>query len=244
MSIGKPATNLESAAKRPSIIQFPILDELSDEFSLLVSKIGRAVRGLDAESLLDLIVCIEEKLKAKGIPISLPSDAKELISILGNYWGFLNFELTKLVVQCLENEKLKNRMAAYEELVRSKVKTTLKECKNNKVLPSPPPNFETMSLRAEADPLSYSLHHILEMKEFLKHRVQLKEVIFAGWTVGSVILHFFIAKDDMETVEHKLKRFSEELLKLNVTSVEAEGRFTLHVSNDHEVSKQEQNLRK
>lgn len=180
MYIGKPTT--EPNAQRRKLIQFPIIDEVSDRFSLLVSKIGKAIRGLDPDHLQDLKTCIEEKMKAKGIPLSLPSDANEVFGTLCNYWGFLNFEL--------ENEKLQNEMAAYEKLVQSKVETTLKECKNSNVMPEHPPHFETVSIRADVDPLSYSLYHILEMKDFLLHRVQLKQAFFAGWSVGSIILHF------------------------------------------------------
>lgn len=98
-------------------------------------------------------------------------------------------------------------------------------------MPEPPPHFETVAIRADVDPLSYSLYHILEMKDFLLHRVQLKQAFFTGWSVGSVILHFFITSDDMEAAERRLKSFSEELQKLKVASVEAIDRFSLHLSN-------------
>lgn len=109
--VGKPTT--EPNAQRRKLIQFPIIDEVSDRFSLLVSKIGKAIRVLDPDHLQDLKRCIEEKMKAKGIPLSLPSDANEVFGMLCNYWGFLNFELAKLVIMFLENEKLQNEMAAY-----------------------------------------------------------------------------------------------------------------------------------
>ena len=211
---------------------------------MLVGNIGIAIQKLDAITLDGLKTCIEAKFNAIWMPDSLPSDAKQLINILRNNCSFLDIQFAKLVIRFLKDEELHQQLAEYEELVPSVVEATLKECERREVIPVPPPNSEIVSFRSDVDPLSYPLYHILEMKNFLVQYLKMDEGIFAGLTISSVVLHFFIAVDDMETVKHGLKKYSKELLKLKVASVKSEGRFTFDVSSGQlcEVSMQEPRL--
>ena len=212
-------------------IQFPIIDDLSDEFSLLVAEIDAAVHRLNINGLSALKSCIEIKLKSKD-PTgqgSLPSTADELMSALLKYWDFLNFEFAQLVVKYLADERLQKLMSRYEENVQAKVVTTLQQCRERSIKPEPPPRCMLMSIAVNVDPHSYSLHRILQMKSFLMYRIGLDTALFAGWEKGSVKLLFYIAMEDVGTTEHELKEHLKELQNLQVTSVKVFDKFQLDV---------------
>ena len=63
-------------------VQFPMIDELADEFALLIVNVKRELRSLSGSQLRDVKELVEEKLKSKGAPIALPSSADELISTI------------------------------------------------------------------------------------------------------------------------------------------------------------------
>ena len=149
--------------------QFPIIDDLSTEFALLAAKIDEQVLGLNSNRLRGLKTCIEVKLKCKDRAgrQCLPSTADELISAIHQYWDFLNFEFAQLVVRYLADDSLQREIKIYEENVRLKVQATLDTCKKKGVQPECPPDFVPISVTVNVDAHSYSLHHILQMKDFL-----------------------------------------------------------------------------
>ena len=212
-------------------IQFPIIDDLSTEFALLAARIDTAVRRLNSSRLSELKTCVAVKLRCKD-PVGqcfLPSAAEELMSALHKYWDFLNFEFAQLVVNYLEDERLQRQMRSYEEHVRMKVLETLQECKKKNIRPEPPPNCVSMSITVNIDPHSYSLHRVLQMKDFLVHRIGLSIALFAGWMNGSIKLHFYISAGDVEVAECGLKEHLEDLQSLQVMKLEVFGRFCLDV---------------
>ena len=209
--------------------QFPIIDDLSTEFAMLAAKIDTAVYKLNHNHLRELKTCIEVKLKCKD-PRSqgfLPSAAEELMSALHEYWDFLNFEFAQLAVNCLKNDSLQREMRRYEKHVKAKVLTTLQECKKRDICPEPPPNCVPMCITVNVDPHSYSLHRILQMKDFLIHRIGLNFALFAGWMNGSIKIHFYIGAGDLTVAELVSQKHLEELQSLQVTKVEVFGRFCL-----------------
>ena len=219
--------------------QFPIIDDLSTEFALLAAKIDVQVLELSINRLTGLKTCIEMKLKSKDRAgrQCLPSTAKELISAIHQYWDFLNFEFAQLVVQYLGDDSLQREIKIYEENVRLKVKATLDTCRNRGVQPEYPPNFVPMSVTIGVDPHSYSLHNILQMKDFLIHKIGLNIALFAGWTKGSLILHFYIMEEDLVTAERELKARFQDLQMFQVTRLEVFGRFHVAVPiHESEVS--------
>lgn len=170
------------------------------------------------------------KLKAKdpGRPVSLPGEADELMNVLcKEYMSYLNFEMAQLVVRYLKDEDLNWKMKGYEENVEGKVQTTLKECRNNNISPVRPPNCGHISITADVDSRSYSLHRILQMKEFLVDKIGLNRALFVGWSRGSVTLHFYIALEEMKMAEQimKLPEVRVDLQSFHVTKV----RFSLDV---------------
>ena len=213
------------------LIQFPIIDKLSNEFSLLVAAIDMAVHELNQHRLSGLKSCIAAKLRAKYLTSQglLHCTADELMSTLHKYWDYLNFEFAQLVVNHLRVDELQKQMKIYEENVPLKVRKTIEECKQRAVQPKRPPNFESMSVTVNVDPLCYSLHHILRMKNFLVHEIGIDAAIFTGWSPGSITLHFYISVGDFETAQNGLKTHLKELQDLQVTRVEVLNQFCLDV---------------
>ena len=219
--------------------QFPIIDELSTEFALLAVKIDEQVHGLDSKRLRGLKTFIEMKLKGKDGAgrRCLPNTADELISAIHQYWDFLNFEFAQLVVQYLGNDSLQQEIRAYENNVRLKVKATLDTCRERDIHPECPPNFVPLSVTLNVDPHSYSLHRILQMKDFLIHKMGLDNALFVRWINGSLILHFYIMEEDVITAERGLKVHFQDLQMFQVTRVEVFGRFHVNVPiHESEVS--------
>ena len=138
-------------------VQFPIIDELSGEFGLMVGNINKTILGLSTADLQRLIKAISAKLfqtvlglSNTGIPAKwkpefevleshrfVPSTAEELMRTLSNCWDFLNFEFAQLVVNFLKDERLQRQMLDYEENVRRRIELVIQDCIRNSVLPEP-----------------------------------------------------------------------------------------------------------
>ena len=99
-------------------VQFPIIDELADDFAILVACVNIEVHSLSASRLQELKALFEEKLKSKGAPITIPSSADELISTISQCWDCLSFEFAQLVVRYLGKEYLQAQLKRYEENLR------------------------------------------------------------------------------------------------------------------------------
>ena len=159
--------------------QYPIIDELTDEFGLLVADVDSKVHSLSHERLQGLKKCFEEKLKSKNTsPGVFTSSAESLINAMSKYRDSLNFEFVKLVVRYLEDEDLQKRMVVYEEKVRKGTEKLLTECRVNKITPIVPP--ECIPLTTHVDPRSYSLYRVLEVQDFLVRRIGVSVALFAG----------------------------------------------------------------
>ena len=124
---------------------------------------------------------------------------------ISRYWDFLNFEILQLVVKCLDDRELNVQLAEYEKSVRKKVTRTLTECKKRNIRPLPPNNFVMVPLTLPVDAHSYSLHKVLQMKDFLVNKMGIDFAHFAGWKNGSVILYFYILESDFEGATLRLK---------------------------------------
>ena len=201
-------------------VQFPIIDELADEFALLIVNVKRELRSLSGSQLQDVKELVKEKLKSKGAPIALPSSADELISTISEYWNFLSFEFAKLVVQYLGKETLLTQLKGYEESLRRKAEILLTRCREKNITPRAPPGCDSMKFTVDEDPYSFSLHRILKIKDFLVYRIGVDISLFAGFHQGSIILHFCILEVDMETAVRKLNAHKLELKAMQVVTIE------------------------
>ena len=205
-------------------LYYPIIDELSSEFSLIVADITQEVCSLSSTRLTGLKMCAEEKLKSKSTPVTFPSSAEDLMSTLSKYWGFLSFELAELVVNYLHIEELLIRFQKYKKNVRKESSRLLRYCKKKCITPKEPPRCRSMRVTIDVDPHSYSLHFILEAKNFLVHQMRMKIALFAGWCPGSIILHFYILEDDdMKTTVYQLKGHELQLRNMQVVAIEVGG---------------------
>ena len=205
-------------------LYYPIIDELSSEFSLVVADIAKEVSSLSRKRLIGLTAGVKEKLKSKSIPITIPSSAEDLISTMSEYWDFLNFELAEFVVDCLHIEELLTRFQKYKKNVRKETSRLLRYCRKEHITPREPPRCKRMKIAiGVVDPHSYSLHLILEAKSFLVHQMRMNIALFAGWCPGSIILHFYILEDDMETAVYELKGHELQLRNMQVVAIEVGG---------------------
>ena len=201
-------------------VQFPIIDELADDFALLMVDVKRELRSLSDSRLQDVKELVEEKLKSKGTPIQLPSSATKLISTISKYWNCLSFELAQLVIRYLDKEDLQAQLKRYEENLRRKGEVLLTQCRGSNIAPRVPPDCFSMQITVDEDPYSFSLHHILEFKDFLVHRIGMNIALFTGWDRGSIILHFCILEYDMETAVRQLYAHKLELRAMQVVAIE------------------------
>ena len=201
-------------------VQFPIIDDLADDFALLIVNVKRKLRSLSDSQLQDVQELVEEKLKSKGAPIALPSSADKLIKFISQYWDCLSFEFTQLVVRYLGNEDLQEQLQRYEEGLRRKATILLTQCREKNITPRAPPGCFSMKITVDEDPYSFSLHRILEIKDFLVHRIKMDMALFTGWLSGSIILHFYILKGDMETAFRQLYAHKLQLRAMQVVAIE------------------------
>ena len=201
-------------------VQFPIIDDLADDFAILIVNVDREVHSLSASRLQGLRVLVEEKLKSKGAPIKIPGSADELISTISQYWDYLSFEFAQLVVRYLGKKDLQTQMKRYEENLQKKAVILLTHCRENNVTPSVPPGCFSMKITMDEDPYSFSLHRILEFKDFLVHRMGMNIALFTGCSLGSIFLHFCILEDDMETAVRQLYEHKLELRAMQVVAIE------------------------
>ena len=201
-------------------VQFPIIDELADDFAILIAGVNRKVHSLSASRLQGLKALFEEKLKSKGVPITIPSSVDELISTISQYWDFLNIEFAQLVVRYLGKKDLQTQMKRYEEKLQKKAKILLTQCREKNVTPRAPPGCFNMKITVDEDPYSFSLHRILEFKNFLVHRIGMDIALFTGFRQSSIILHFCILEDDMETAVCQLYAHKLELRAMQVVVIE------------------------
>ena len=201
-------------------VQFPIIDELADDFAILIAGVNIQVHSLSASRLQGLKALFEEKLKSKGAPIAIPSSADKLINFISQYWDFLSFEFAQLVVRYLGNEDLQEQLQRYEESLRRKATILLTQCREKNITPRAPPGCFSVKITVDEDPYSFSLHRILEIKDFLVHRMGMDIALFTGWSPGSIFLHFCILEDDMETAAHQLYVHKLELRAMQVVAIE------------------------
>ena len=201
-------------------VQFPIIDDLADDFALLIVVLKRELRSLSDSQLQDVKELVEEKLKSKRISITIPSSAVKLISTISQYWNFLSFEIVQLVVRHLGKKELHEQLQTYEENLQKKAEVLLTQCKKENITPRAPPGCFSMTITVDEDPYSFSLQRILEIKDFLVHRIGMDIALFTGFHLGSIILHFCILEDDMETAVHQLNVHKLELRAMQVVAIE------------------------
>ena len=167
-------------------VQLPIIDELADEFALLIAGVNRNVRSLSARRLQELKALFEEKLKSKGTAIAIPSSADKLMNFISQYWDFLSFEFLQLVVRYLDKEDLQEQLQRYEESLRRKAEILLTQCREKNITPRAPPDCFSVKITVDEDPYSFLLHRILEIKDFLVHRIKMDMAMFTGWISDTV----------------------------------------------------------
>ena len=182
--------------------------------------VNKELHSLSPNRLQGLKVLVEEKLKSKGTSITIPSSADKLISTISKYWNCLSFEFAKLVVQYLGKETLQAQLKRYEESLRRKAEILLTQCREKHITPRAPPGCFSMKITVDEDPYSFSLHRILKIKDFLVHRIGVDIALFAGFLLGSIILHFCILEDDMETAVRQLYTHKLELRAMQVVTIE------------------------
>ena len=209
-------------------VQFPMIDELADDFAILIVNVKRKLRSLSDSQLQEIKELVEEKLKSKGAPIAIPSSADRLINFISQYWDFLSFEFAQLVVRYLGNEDLQEQLKRYEESLRSKAEILLIQCREKHITPRAPPGCVSMKITVDEDPYSFSLHRILEIKDFLVYRIGVNISLFAGFRLGSIILHFCILGDDMETAVGQLYAHKSELRAMQVVVIEVGNVIVYH----------------
>ena len=167
-------------------VQFPIIDELADDFAILIINVKREVHSLSARRLQGLTTILKEKLKSKGTPIAIPSSADEWINFISQYWDCLSFEFTQLVVRYLGNKDLQAQLQRYEESLRRKAEILLTQCREKNITPRAPPGCVSVKITVDEDPYSFSLHRILEFQDFLVHRIGMDIALFSGWRSDTV----------------------------------------------------------
>ena len=161
--------------------------------------------------------------------------ASELVPHLQdyNYWNYLNTDLVEGIIKRLSGvgSSLASLMAEYKENVRSKVTHTLEECKRKNVKPEPPPNYTTIAVEVNTrgNPLSFHLYQILQVEDLLVQTFGVNDVLFAGFTEGSIVLYFFIPEEAVYSLCPKLEANCTALEELHVTTLVVFGHFSVDI---------------
>ena len=203
-------------------VQFPIIDELGDDFAILIADVNIEVHSLSSRRLQGLKALFEAKLKSKGVPIAIPSSADELWDFISQdcLLNHLNIEFARLVVRYLGKRDLKTQLQRYEENLRKKTNRLLTHCRENNITPRAPPGCFNMKITVDENPYSFSLHRILEFKDFFVHQMGMDMALFTGWSPGSIFLHFSILEGDMEAAVRQLYAHKLQLRAMQVVAIE------------------------
>ena len=223
---------------------WPEFPALQDEFSTLVSELSETLQTLERPKFDSLVVYLRERLRPMvdgcfptvGSP-NLPKGitASELVPHLQdyNYWSYLNTDLLEGIIKRASgvSSPLASLMAEYKENVRSKVTHTLEECKIKNVKPEPPPNYTTIAVEVNTggNPLSFHLYQIFQVKDLLVQKFGVNDVLFAYFTMGSIVLYFFIPEEAMYSLCPKLEANCTALEELHVTTLVVFGHFSVDV---------------
>ena len=203
-------------------VQFPIIDELGDDFAILIADVNIEVHSLSSRRLQGLKALFEAKLKSKGVPIAIPSSADELWDFISQdcLLNHLNIEFARLVVRYLGKRDLKTQLQRYEENLRKKTNRLLTHCRENNITPRAPPGCCNMKITVDENPYRFSLHRILEFKDFFVHQMGMDMALFTGWSPGSIFLHFSILEGDMEAAVRQLYAHKLQLRAMQVVAIE------------------------
>ena len=223
---------------------WPEFPALQDEFSTLVSKLSETVHKLEQPQFDSLLVYLRERLRPMvagclptvGSP-NIPDDPTpaELVRHLQkcHYWNYLNTDILEGIIRHVSREgsPLASLMAEYKENVRSKVTHTLEECKRRNVKPEPPPHYTTLAVEVNTrgNPLSFHLYQILQFEDLLVQKFGVNDVLFAGFTEGSIVLYFFIPEEAVYSLCPKLEANCTALEELHVTTLVVFGHFSVDV---------------
>ena len=223
---------------------WPEFPALQDEFSTLVSELSVTLHTLEQPQFQRLLVYLRERLRpmvagcfpTEGSP-NLPKGitASELVPHLQdcNYWNYLNTDRLEGIIKHVSGvgSPLASLMDEYKENFRSKVTQTLEECKIKNVKPEPPPHYNIMAAEVNTggNPLSFHLYQIFQVKDLLIQKFGVKDVLFAGFTEGSIILYFFIPEEAVYSLCPKLEANCTALEELHVTTLVVFGHFSVDV---------------
>ena len=223
---------------------WPEFPALQDEFSTLVSELSVTLHTLEQPQFQRLLVYLRERLRpmvagcfpTEGSP-NLPKGitASELVPHLQdcNYWNYLNTDRLEGIIKHVSGvgSPLASLMDEYKENFRSKVTQTLEECKIKNVKPEPPPHYNIMAVEVNTggNPLSFHLYQIFQVKDLLIQKFGVKDVLFAGFTEGSIILYFFIPEEAVYSLCPKLEANCTALEELHVTTLVVFGHFSVDV---------------
>ena len=223
---------------------WPEFPALQDEFSTLVSELSETLQTLEQPKFDSLLVYLRERLRpmvdgcfpTEGSP-NLPKGItpSELVPHLQdyNYWNYLNTDLVEGIIKRVSGvgSPLASLMAEYKENVCSKVTHTLEECKTKNVKPEPPPHYTTIAVEVNTrgNPLSFHLYQLLQVKDLLVQKFGVNDVLFAGFTEGSIVLYFFIPEEAVYSLCPKLEANCTALEELHVTTLTVFGHFSVDV---------------
>ena len=234
---GVPSQQSNNSTTNPLLptlknISWPEFRTLQDEFSTLVRKLLEALDALEPTQFENLLVYLRKPLRpgfdgcfpTEGPP-NLPDGPitpSELVQHLQKcqYCDYLNTELLEDIIEHVTQvgSPLQSLMAKYKQNVCSKVKHTLKECKEIYVKPKPPPGYTTMAvvINTGGSRLSFHLYQILQLKRLL---FGVNDALFAGFTEGSIVLYFYIPEEAVYSLCSKLKNNCTALKEQHVTTL-------------------------
>ena len=223
---------------------WPEFPALQDEFSRLVSKLSETVHKLEQPQFDSLLVYLRERLRPMVdgcLPTetspNIPDDPtpSELVRHLQkcHYWDYLNTDLLEGIIRHVSGKgsRLASLMAKYKESFRTKVTHTLEECETKNVKPEPPPHYTTIAVGIDTggNPLSFHLYQILRLKGLLVRKFGVSGTLIAGFTMGSIVLYFFIPEEAVYSLCPKLEANYTALEELHVTTLVVFGHFSVDV---------------
>ena len=215
---------------------YPELTALNKSFINLVREVmsvGKTVEDLKS-------ICIE---LLRDVSLNKHEEIKELracsdgnyIQFLQLYWDSLNCDLMFSLIQQMNNPKLTRDWEKYRTQVGEACRATLTECRRNlpqgRVLPA---NRISVGFQTDQPPFDVMVQKILDLKDFLKKMMGMKEADFEGFANSDVTLFYTVGRNRLPFLVRLCALHRRTLQEFSITIVFVPGEFIYDVNTDQD----------
>ena len=237
-SIAQPSPK-PPAIRSSSPKYYPEMGDLKDRFIDLVREVKSLARQVE-----DLkTICIELLNDVTSTKRNVQEDINELkkcsdgdyIAHLQPYWDPLDCELLYRLIRQLKKTELMEDWESYKVDVKEACKVTLAEARRSLPQPRELPAHQ-ISAGFQTDQPSHDviIQKILNLRDFLKKMMGLKEACFEGFDNVDVTLFFIVNRVRLPFLMRLFALHRRSLQEFSITVVFVPGEFIYNVTTDQE----------